>query len=330
MEELISFNKVFDQKLLDFVEKEQEKAYKLEPLFLEAILEIKRLIKAGGKRLRPFLAYKAFKAYQGKSKNIWSACLSLELIHCFALIHDDIMDKPFLRRGEKTCFRKLGLNKALLVGDLALSLADQLSPSEAKEYFSKLKLEMIAGQWLDITSFKPQNIKEKLTLKIITLKTSDYTFSRPLQIGGVLAGAGQTQINFLNKLGCKLGFVFQIQDDILDAFGNKKRLGKNIGQDIKSGKKTLLLAYLIQTLNKTKDRKLKKNLIKKLGGLKLSQKDFHWIKSLMVELGVLEKARAKAKLFKSQAKEEIFNLKISKKDKEFFIQLTDNLLEREK
>ena len=152
--QLSQFKSQFDPKLIGFLNQKKSQAKQLAPQFSQAISEIIRLIKAGGKRLRPFFCYTAFKACHGRAQTIWPACQALELFHAFALIHDDIMDNSSTRRGQITTFKKLGLNKAILTGDTSLILSDELIPPQAKLYYDLLKLETHAGQWLDIQTSK--------------------------------------------------------------------------------------------------------------------------------------------------------------------------------
>lgn len=246
---LLKFKKRFDPKLDRFLLVKQKLAKNLAPGFEQAITEIRRFNQAGGKRIRPAMIYTGFKACGEKeNQKLWRACMAMELIQAFALLHDDIMDDDQKRRGEITCFKKMGLNKAILVGDVALILADELIPQEAKKYFDLMKWELAAGQWLDVSNedFKKQN--EKLKFKILELKTAMYAVARPLQIGAVLAGTNQPTLNSFYQYGKKVGTAFQMKDDVLDKEVKPKDLavylfkakefsqkGKKIIKDVKIG-----------------------------------------------------------------------------------------------
>lgn len=323
---LSSFKKKFDPRLENFLIKKQNQAKKLAPSYALAIKEIRRLNQAGGKRLRPALIYTALRANNGKdNQEAWNACIAMELIQAFALIHDDIMDKAKTRRGEITSFKKLGINKALLIGDLALILADELIPEKAKDYFNLLKFEMAGGQWLDINK-NLSLIQEKQALTIMDLKSARYTITRPLQIGAALAKAEKKIIKAFYNYGRNTGLAFQIQDDILGIFGNEKTLGKPVGSDIAEKKKTLLISQLL----KSKVDKRKINQFLKFFGKrrKLSKQELKFTQNLLKESKALDFCQKKSVQLIKQAKKSIINLEINKKEKDFLLELGNYIINR--
>lgn len=355
--QLAEFKQAFDQRLERFLIKEENRVKKLASAYSEAIKEIRRLNRAGGKRLRPFFIWLGFKACSGENNNLaWQACLSMELNQAFALIHDDIMDNACLRRGKKTCFQKIGLNKAILVGDTALVLAQKTIPLKAKACFDLMTLEMIGGQYLDIDGewrkslegcrrhpsglggwqtefFLKEKFSEKQVLKIMELKSAQYTVARPLQIGGILAGADKKTLAAFLNYGRNLGVAFQIQDDILGLFGKEKKIGKPIGLDISEGKKTLLIAKLLQVKNlnsKVKNYRAKLKILKNYFGTgkDLTKKDLLIIRALIKESKVLADCQTVSVKLTQQAKEVIKNVKIRKKEKEILLAITDYIINR--
>ena len=349
---LADFKKQFDPKLLAFLDKKEKQAKKIAPDYCEAIKEIKRLIKTGGKRLRPIFIYTGFNAVGGKGQVAWPACLAMELIHSFALIHDDIMDNAVLRRGKLTAYKKLGPNKAILVGDAALILADELIPKKAKKYFDLMKFELIGGQYLDVgiqkavktpprwhpaesrdDSSDGGGFKENYIMRIMELKSARYTIARPLQIGAVLAASNAAPPKTMGaffKYGKNLGIAFQIQDDILGIFGNEKTLGKSVKSDIKEGKKTLLIARLLgQDYKITRLQGKVKKFLSFFGKKKkLTKEQMDLTKSLMIESGALDYCQKKALQLIERAKRAIKDLEIRKKEKEFLINICDYTITR--
>ncbi len=238
---LNDFKKKFDLRLDTYLVKKQKQAQKITPRFSKAIKEIRRLNQAGGKRIRPALIYTAFKACGGRvSRQLWQTCMAMELIQAFALLHDDIMDDTQERRGEITCFKKLGLNKAILTGDVALILSEELIPHKIQYYFDQMKWELAAGQWLDIDH--GQQVKANLKFKILELKTAMYTIARPLQIGAALANASPKILKSLFDYGKNVGIAFQMKDDVLDAEIGQDDLQKYLKKAVvfsQKGKKAL-------------------------------------------------------------------------------------------
>jgi geranylgeranyl diphosphate synthase type I len=179
------------------------------------------------------------------------AAASLELLHTFAIVHDDIMDQSDERRGIPTVHALKGVNAALLVGDLALVLADDMfmasgfEPStltRAFRAYSRMRQEVIVGQWLDVDSaFDPATTEERARL-VARLKSGRYSVEEPLAIGACLAGASDEFLLRLAQFGAPLGEAFQLRDDLLGLFGDRAQTGKPIDSDIREGKRNLLYA----------------------------------------------------------------------------------------
>jgi geranylgeranyl diphosphate synthase type I len=223
--------------------------------------EIERLVDAGGKRLRPSFCYWGFRsAGATHGEEIVRAGASLELLHTFAIVHDDIMDRSDERRGEPTVHVKHGNEVALLVGDLSLVLADDLffdSGFSAEVLlrafgaYSRMRQEVIAGQFLDIRSSTSTDVDEKRARRIAVLKSGRYSVQEPLVIGACLAGADDRVVDGLAGFGEPLGEAFQLRDDILGLFGDRTSIGKSTDSDIREGKRHLLYAFTIDSLGAT-------------------------------------------------------------------------------
>ncbi len=179
------------------------------------IEEIVRLIDAGGKRLRPSFCYWAFRASGGAhGTEIITAAAALELLHTFAIVHDDIMDASDERRGEPTSHARHGVSAAILVGDLALVLADAalmeagFPPAQlidALAAYSRMRQQVIAGQFLDLAAAEEEAISEEDARKIAILKSGRYSVEEPLAIGAALAGAPDSTRSELKAFSAPLG-----------------------------------------------------------------------------------------------------------------------------
>lgn len=251
------------EELRDLVEAELDRFLAAQeqvlPQGAEMIREIRRMLTAGGKRLRPSFCYWGFRAAGGEhSGAIVSAASSLELLHSFALVHDDIMDVSDERRGIPTTFAEHGTNVALLVGDLALVLADaallgaDFPPDRlltAFDAYSRMRQEVIVGQYLDVEAEKRDTIAVAEARRIAVLKSGRYSIQEPLVIGAALAGAGSDFVDALVRFGAPLGEAFQLRDDLLGTFGDRKSIGKPVDSDIREGKRHVLFANTVEALD---------------------------------------------------------------------------------
>src|SRR5918992_5008790 len=218
----------------------------------ELIVELKGLLVAGGKRLRPCFCYWGYRAGGGRDcEEIVRAAASLELLHTFAIVHDDIMDDSDERRGEPTVHAHLGLNAALLVGDLALVLADAMFMSSefdaailarAFDEYSLMRQEVIVGQWLDLQAAADPHTTEERARLVARLKSGRYSIVEPLAIGARLRCAPADLCDGLTSFAEPLGEAFQLRDDLLGLFGERSDVGKPVDSDIREGKRNLLYA----------------------------------------------------------------------------------------
>ena len=218
--------------------------WKREPYGLYEPIEY--TLAAGGKRVRPQLAMIACQMFGGKAEEVLPAALALEVFHNFTLLHDDVMDKADVRRGRATVHVKWNENTAILSGDqmlieayklLAGVPADKLS--NVLQLFNKMATEICEGQQYDVDFESQEQVAVEEYLKMIRLKTS-VLLATALQIGGYIAGANEEQQEALYQFGINVGLGFQIQDDILDVWGDPKTFGKAVGGDISCNKKTFV------------------------------------------------------------------------------------------
>jgi geranylgeranyl diphosphate synthase type I len=221
--------------------------------------EVSRIIAAGGKRLRPSFCFWGFRAASGDGgEEVIDASAALELLHTFAIVHDDIMDNAADRRGIPTVNAARGDDVALLVGDLALVLADDLfmhsgfSPEVVARGFgcySRMRQEVIAGQYLDLEAARSPEISEDQARRIAVLKSGRYSVEEPLYIGATLGGATDELLAQLAAFAAPLGEAFQLRDDLLGTFGHRAATGKSIDSDIRQGKRNILFAATLARLS---------------------------------------------------------------------------------
>lgn len=219
-------------------------------------------LKLGGKRVRPVLCLMGNELFEDISPNAWHAATAIELFHNFTLIHDDIMDKAPLRRGLETVHTKYGESTALLAGDVMLVRAyeylNKISVSHIQpvlSLFNKTATEVCEGQQLDMDFEKRETVGIDEYLSMITLKTS-VALAASLKVGAMLGGAGKRNQDLIYEFGKKLGIAFQIQDDYLDAYGDPKKFGKQVGGDILANKKTFLLIHALQSVTASQKKEL--------------------------------------------------------------------------
>ncbi|MDP9072983.1 MAG: polyprenyl synthetase family protein, partial [Actinomycetota bacterium] len=226
---------------------------------------LRSFLAAGGKRLRPVFSFWAFVGLGGDPDDprIVDAGAALELLHTFALIHDDIMDgstrrhgidaihSQFSRRHRRAGWRgedrRFGEGVAILVGDLAFVYSDMLladAPREAWQVFNQLRLEVNVGQYLDLLGTARADATPALARRICRYKCAKYTVERPLHLGAALAAPERlgSLTAPLSRYGLPLGEAFQLRDDILGTFGDPSVTGKAVGEDLREGKPTLLYA----------------------------------------------------------------------------------------
>ena len=208
---------------------------------------IKYVLSIGGKRVRPVLTLLAYNLYQDDPLSIMPQAIGLETYHNFTLLHDDLMDHADMRRGHETVHKKWDANRAILSGDTMLLQAfervEDCDPAKLPAVFKvfiQTTLEIGEGQQLDVEFEQRNDVTEDEYIEMIRLKTS-VLLACACKVGAIMADAPAEDIENLYKFGEKLGLAFQLQDDLLDVYGNPAVFGKNIGGDITSNKKTYML-----------------------------------------------------------------------------------------
>ena len=236
--------------LLDIIEKSlSELGYaELEPRTL--FEPIGYTLSLGGKRVRPLLCLLACRLYSDNIATALPIARALEVFHNFTLLHDDLMDKSPIRRGQPTVYRKWNDNTAILSGDaMSIEAYRSLEGIENPQllfkvlpFFNKMAIEICKGQQYDMDFEEREHVSVAEYIEMIRLKTA-VLLGAALRLGALAAGAYDSDAQILDEVGQALGLAFQIQDDYLDVYGDEKTFGKPIGGDIMNGKKTLMLLY---------------------------------------------------------------------------------------
>lgn len=206
---------------------------------------IRYILSIGGKRVRPTLMLMAYNLYKEDVDTIMNNAIGLETYHNFTLLHDDLMDKSDLRRGNPTVHKKWDENTAILSGDTMLIMAYRLFNSgryseEAMKDFIEATEGVCDGQQYDMDFEKRGDVTEDEYMNMIRLKTS-LLLGYAVKIGARLAGADEADATNLYSFGEKMGLAFQLQDDLLDVYGDPRQFKKKLGADIVDNKKTILL-----------------------------------------------------------------------------------------
>jgi geranylgeranyl diphosphate synthase type II len=217
---------------------------------------------AGGKRLRPVIALMACNLFSDRIDDAVKPVTGLEIFHNFTLVHDDIMDQANVRRNSPTVHKKWNLNQAILSGDVMAFIANEClleAPAEivteVLKAFNKAAVEVCIGQQIDMDFERSLVIQGEDYLRMIELKTA-VLLAASCKIGAILGGADKKNADILYEFGRNLGIAFQIQDDLLDVYGDENLFGKAHGGDIVSNKKTFLYVKALELASGTQKRRL--------------------------------------------------------------------------
>lgn len=223
-------------------------------------IPIRYILSIGGKRIRPLLMLMGYNLYRDDIDTIMNNALALETFHNSTLLHDDLMDQSDLRRGHPTVHKKWNSNTAILSGDTMLIMAYRLFnkgvfDETAWKAFIEATLGVCEGQQYDIDFETRNDVTESEYMEMIRLKTS-LLLGYALKIGALLGGADKEDVENLYTFGEKMGLAFQLQDDLLDVYGDPKQFKKKLGGDIVDNKKTFLLINAYQRANEEQKAEL--------------------------------------------------------------------------
>ena len=329
---------------------EQVKNDKKPKELVEVIESLEEFVSNSGKRIRPTLFYFGYIIGGGKNKlEAVKASISVELVHSYLLIHDDIIDHDDFRHGgfsmhynyEKKAennfkdvdAKHFGVSMAIIAGDLVMSFGYEILNNsnfrndlkiKALSNLDKIICNTILGQALDLTLSKDDNFNIDRIFEMQKYKTAKYTIEGPLQLGAILAGANEKFLDSLSNYAIPIGIAFQIQDDIIGIFGNEKKIGKPIGSDIKEGKRTLLFSKAIENADDVQKQVLNNTL----GNENISSTDIEKVKDIIIKTGSLKFSIDKAEELTKSAKESLKKLGISEKNEKFLNDLADFVVRR--
>jgi geranylgeranyl diphosphate synthase type I len=349
VKQLDKIKEKIDKRLDSFFEIKKKEARAVSPFLSEMVKHIHDLCKKG-KRLRAAYIYSSYIACGGKNKKmILDFAIFIELIHCYFLIHDDIIDQDNLRHGIPTIhaiYRKayesrqkgdplhFGKSMAIMGGDmtgvlgydiLATSLLTDKIKSQILNKINSLVFNTIAGELFGMNLEVRESIKRKDILTVYKYKTAQYTIESPLHIGAIAAGKNDRKtLNVLSSYGIPLGIAYQIHDDILGIFGDEKKLGKPVGSDIREGKHTLLVWKAFAKANKAQKKILKACL----GNNKLTKKQLNDFRQVIIDTGALRYAEKEAEKLLAQALKAINKADLLPQGKKFLIGIAEYLIKR--
>lgn len=271
-----------DTLLERFLQARSDELAALDPALRAIGTEIAQFVATGGKRLRPAFVYWGYRATgEPHLDAVAHPAAAVELLHTFALIHDDVMDRSAERRGRPAVHTSLasthdaehligdagwfGIGGAILAGDLAFVWADQLfdeadlppdAVERARRVFTALRVEVMAGQYLDLRLSGLDRASEDDSLRVALLKSGRYTVTRPLQLGAAIAGADPDLNRTLCAYGDTAGVAFQLRDDVLGLFGDPGKTGKGALEDLREGKRTVLILRALNRCSPSQRRAL--------------------------------------------------------------------------
>jgi len=270
------------------------------------------LIDRGGKRFRPAFTFLACECVGGRRQDAIEAAAAVELLHNMTLVHDDIEDESELRRGKPCIHRIYGVPTAINAGDAMLIKVFEIANSSKipldrrnalVSEVAKRAYEITWGQAFEFSMWRRKAFNEEEVIRLLRNKTGALT-RLSTECGAISGGGSQEQLEALGKFGETIGVAFQIVDDILNLTGDEKEYGKEIGGDIREGKKTIMAAHILKTAN-SQDRKTFSLL---LGKSRISKSEIRKAIRLYAEYGSIEYAKSKANLYLETAKKELGRL----------------------
>lgn len=285
----------------------------------------------GGKRLRPALVLMACEAMGGDTSKALKAAVGLELFHNFTLLHDDVMDKADVRRGKPTVHRRWNENTAILSGDAMLTMATQYVAQvepvvlpAVMELFNRTAMEIYEGQQYDMDFEVRNNVTVEEYIEMIRLKTS-VLLGCACKMGAIIAGASEANAQALYDTGVYMGLAFQLQDDVLDVWGDEATFGKAIGGDIMNNKKTFLLIGAMQKAQDDDANELRRWLNDEYA---LRSEKVAAVTALYERLGMREAADEAIKRYNDMAFEALNKAELSEDARESFVKFIEGLVGR--
>jgi len=290
----------------------------IDPAFGRATESLADFVLSGGKRLRPTFAWWGWRGAGGSVDSqeavaVLRAISALELLQGAALVHDDLMDASATRRGRPTVHvafarrhadagwqgrpARFGAAAAILLGDLALVWADDMFRSaglphaaldRTAEPWQAMRTELLGGQFLDVLNQSTGDTSVRAALQVDRYKTAAYTVERPLHLGAAIAGAEPELVAAYRRFGADIGVAFQLRDDLLGVFGDPEVTGKPAGDDLRDGKRTVLIATAVERADQRRDPAARDAVLAAVGDPDLDADGVERVRGLLADLGAVQ------------------------------------------
>ena len=291
------------------------------------------ILSLGGKRLRPIMLLMAYNLFKEDIETALPAAFSIEVFHNFSLVHDDIMDKAPLRRGKLTVHKKYDENTGILSGDVMLIYAFkylmQLEKHEATleiiKLFNQIAIDVCEGQQFDMNFENRSEVTIDEYINMIGLKTAAL-LAGGMKMGAMIAGASESDAQHLYDFGKNVGIAFQLQDDILDTFGDPEKFGKKVGGDIAQNKKTYLALRAMELANNGLKTQLRNLFSEKLIDEELKIKK---VTEIYHQLNIQDEANQVKESFLRAAFEALEKIEVPESNKTVIKKLANDLMKRE-
>ena len=335
-----------DVRIREVLDAELVRWTDVDPDLAAPLSSLRDLVLAGGKRLRPAFCHWAFVGCGGDPNdvNVVNAGAGLELLHTFALVHDDVMDASLRRRGMDAVHvqfidehrrrawraedRRFGEGVAILVGDLAFVYADLVMadlPREALAIFTELRIEVNIGQYLDLLGTVRGSPSVEAARRICTFKSGKYTIERPLHLGAALACQHAQFDRVMSEYGLPLGEAFQLKDDLLGALGDEIATGKPVGDDLREGKPTALVARALAGASGAQ-----RALLDRIGRIDLTAAEIADIQTILVESGAAATLEAQIGVLRDEAIAAIRTSKLTAESVHALVELAYYVTDRDR
>ena len=294
---------------------------------------IEYVLSLGGKRIRPVLMLLAYQLYKDAPERILMPAVGLETYHNYTLLHDDLMDNADMRRGHDTVHKRWDANKAILSGDSMLVLAyqrmqqcDSRHLEAVLNVFTETALEIGEGQEYDMSFETRNDVTEDEYIEMIRLKTS-VLLACAVKIGAILADASDDDITNLYKFGERLGLAFQLQDDLLDVYGDPAVFGKAIGGDITSNKKTYMLINAVNRANPQQ----RQELMRWITATEFNREEkVKAVTALYDQIGIRQLCEQKINHYFDECRKYLAKVSVSDERKQPLLDYTDEMMKRKK
>jgi geranylgeranyl diphosphate synthase, type I len=307
-----------ESALASYLQARTADAAAIDPAFADATDALVTFVRSGGKRIRPTFAWWGWRGAGGavgspEAAAVVRAVSALELVQACALVHDDLKDASATRRGRPTVHiefarrhaaagwrgmpARFGAAAAILLGDVALAWADDmlhgagLAPAALSRVASPwraMRTEMLGGQYLDVFTQSTGDPSARAALQVDRYKTAAYTVERPLHIGAAIADAEPALVSAYRRFGADIGVAFQLRDDLLGVFGDPSVTGKPAGDDLREGKRTLLLAIASERADERGRTSARETIEAAVGDPKLDEAGVERVRDLLAELGAVQ------------------------------------------